>query len=285
MANPTRKYDWLIVGAGPTGASFARTAAAAGKKVLVVDRRPTIGGLCATNTVGKIQACLFGPHVFHTRDQAVYDFFSSYCTLLPYVHQVKALAAGRYYDWPPNLNTFNQVLGLCTPAEVQAHVSKHGGVGPEVTRLLMDGYSRKMWGHPWAKVDPSIRARIPMAVDFDTRYFPGQLQGFPADGYTAAFARMLEGIEVRLRVDYKDDRGLARIARRTFYTGRLDELYDFQHGVLPYRSVRFETKNVTLPYLGCAVINCPDPSQPWHRLTDHSYFTGAEQAEGPATYE
>lgn len=278
-------YDWLIVGAGLCGATFARRVADAGLRALVVDKRPHVAGDCYTEVRGVVVVHVYGPHVFHTDDAAVWAFVNRFARFTPYVHRVRVRARGAWWSYPINLGTLSR-LGLAhSPAEATAYYKEQGL--KQLAPIFLDGYSAKMWGRSWEEVAPYLIYRAPARTDFDDRYFTDRFQGIPAGGYTPMVEAMLDGVEVRLGVDFCHERTvLEGLARRILYTGRLDEFCGGVLGLLPYRTVRFLTLDCPGDVLGVAVANFPDADVPYVRATQHARLSDRPCMDGgPVTYE
>lgn len=282
-------YDFLIVGAGLYGAVFARCAADAGKKVLVIDKRSHIGGNCYTESTEGINVHKYGAHIFHTNDEEVWDFVNRYAKFNRYTNSPVANYKGELYSLPFNMYTFNKMWGVVTPNEAQAMIAKQREeagitepsnleeqaislVGRDIYEKLIKGYTMKQWGRPCTELPPSIIKRLPVRLTFDNNYFNALYQGIPTGGYTLMFEKLLEGIEVRVNTLYKDIKDVVE-ADRIVYTGPLDEFFDYSLGHLSYRTVRFETEVLDMPnYQGNAVINYTDEDTPYTRIIEHKFF-------------
>ncbi len=280
-------YDYLIVGAGLFGAVFAREMTDRGKKCLVIDRRNHIGGNCFTEQVEGITVHRYGAHIFHTSDQEVWDFINRYATFNSFVNSPVAVYGDELYNLPFNMNTFSKLWGIRTPAEAKAIIARQveelgitepknleeqalSLVGRDVYEKLVRGYTEKQWGRPCCELPSFIIKRLPLRFTFDNNYFSDRWQGIPVGGYTAVFERMLEGIEVRLGVDYKDT---DIPAKKTVYCGCIDEFFGYRMGTLGYRSLRFETEVLdTDNYQGNAVVNYTSAEVPYTRIIEHKHF-------------
>ncbi len=252
-------FDYLIVGAGLTGATWARVLTDAGCRVLVIDKRPHLGGQCYTEVRDGQVMNLYGGHIFHTHDAATWGWINQYAHFAPYTHRVLAKAGGELYSFPPNLRTYRQ-LGTADEAVLRAK--------------FFVGYTEKMWGRPYADVPESVTRRIPLRPTSDDRYFADTYQGLPAGGYTPMFARMLAGIDFRLNADYLADRWqFDQLARRVIYTGPIDALFDYDAGRLDWRGMRFEHTNYVTPqYQAAATVNYCDAETPWLRIEEWRWF-------------
>jgi len=295
-------YDYLIVGAGFFGAVFAHEAAAAGKKVLVVDRRDHIGGNCYTETVEGIPVHKYGAHIFHTSDRQVWQYINQFTEFNNYVNSPVANYHGEIYNLPFNMNTFSRLWGISTPAEAKAIIESQRGavtapanleeqaislVGRDIYEKLVKGYTEKQWGRSCSELPSFIIRRLPVRFVYDNNYFSDRYQGIPEEGYTAVFERLLAGIEVRLGVDYLKERETLRpLADRVIYTGPIDEYFGYCYGPLQFRSLRFETEVLdTDNYQGNAVVNYTDRETPFTRIIEHKHFVFGTQEKTVITRE
>lgn len=289
-------YDFLIVGAGLYGATLARMAKDAGKTALVIDKRDHIAGNAYTEEIDGITVHRYGAHIFHTNDREVWKFINRFAEFNRFTNSPIANYRGELYNLPFNMNTFHQMWGVTTPEEASAEIERQRGdagitkprnleeqaislVGRDIYEKLVKGYTEKQWGRPCEELPASIIKRLPIRLTFDNNYFNALYQGIPVDGYTHMVERMLDGLEVRLGVDYLQDREtLDALAKKTVYTGTIDEFYDYRFGPLEYRSVRFETELLDIPnYQGNAVVNYTDSETPWTRVIEHKHFTFGSQ--------
>ena len=295
-------YDYLIVGAGLYGAVFAHEATAAGKKCLVIDKRDHIAGNIYTEDIEGIAVHRYGAHIFHTNNKEVWDYVNRFAVFNRYTNSPVANYKGELYNMPFNMNTFNKMWGVITPAEAQAkieaqraeHFTEHPRnleeqainlVGIDIYEKLIKGYTEKQWGRPCTALPAFIIKRLPVRFTFDNNYFNALYQGIPNEGYTALVANLLEGIEVRLGVDYLADRpALDALAKKVVYTGPIDAYFDYKLGALQYRSVRFETEVLDMPnYQGNAVINYTDAETPYTRIIEHKHFVFGSTEPGTKT--
>lgn len=286
-----RKYDYLIVGAGLYGATFAYVARQFRKKVLVIDRRPHIGGNSYTEDSYGIEVHKYGPHIFHTNSKEVWDFVNQFAEFNRFTNSPIANYRGEIYSMPFNMYTFNKMWGVVTPEEALAKIKDQQRadniiepknleeqairlVGREIYEKLVKGYTEKQWGRPCSELPPFIISRLPVRYSYDNNYFDALYQGIPIGGYTKMISRMLEGADVWLEVDYLKDRDyLTSLAKRTVYTGCIDEFFNFKFGSLEYRSVRFETEVLSKSnFQGNAVVNYTDAETPYTRIIEHKYF-------------
>ena len=283
-------YDYLIVGAGLYGATAARELTDAGKRVLVVERRPHIAGNAYTKQVEGINVHVYGAHIFHTNLPEVWAYVNRFAEFNRFTNSPVANYKGELYSLPFNMHTFHRMWGVVTPQEAEAIIEKQRQeitgeprnleeqairlVGRDIYEKLIRGYTEKQWGRPCDQLPAFIIKRIPVRMTFDNNYFNALYQGIPKGGYTGIVERMLEGIEVRTGCDYlqhKDE--LDALAKRVIYTGPIDAYYGYCMGPLEYRSVRFETEVLDQAnFQGNAVINYTDAETPWTRIIEHKWF-------------
>ena len=297
------EYDYLIVGAGLFGAVFAAKAIEAGKKCLVIDRRPHIAGNAYTENINGINVHRYGAHIFHTNDETVWKFVNKYAAFNNYVNSPVANYKGELYNLPFNMNTFHQMWGVTEPAEAEAIIeeqrreavaSLNGSeprnleeqaiclVGTDIYEKLVKGYTEKQWGRKCTELPAFIIKRLPVRFKYDNNYFNALYQGIPVGGYTQMVGNMLQGAEIRLNCDYlKDREQLDALAEKVIYTGPVDEFYGYRLGALQYRSVRFETEALsTDDFQGNAVVNYTDEETPFTRIIEHKWFEFGKDAEG-----
>ena len=295
------KYDYLIVGSGLFGATFAYKAKQAGKKCLVIDKRPQLGGNVYCKETEGIHVHQYGAHIFHTANKAIWDFVNSLVPFNRYTNCPVANYKGELYNLPFNMNTFYQMWGVHTPEEAQAEISRQraevatmlGGseprnleeqalmlVGKDIYEKLIKSYTEKQWGRPCTELPAFIIRRLPLRFIFDNNYFNDPYQGIPIGGYNALIEKLLEGIETRVNCDYFVHREeLDGIADKIVYTGPIDQFYDYRFGKLQYRTVRFETETLDTPnYQGNAVVNYTDRETPFTRIIEHKHFESFGQA-------
>ena len=291
-------YDYLIVGAGLYGAVFAREAAEAGKKVLVIDKRPNIAGNVYTEDVEGIKVHVYGAHIFHTNNREVWDYVNRFAVFNRFTNSPVANYNGELYSLPFNMYTFNKMWGVVTPEEAAAKIAEQRKeissepknleeqaislVGRDIFEKLVKGYTEKQWGRDCKDLPAFIIRRLPVRLTFDNNYFNALYQGIPTEGYTKLVERLLDGIEVRLNCDYLENRdALDRQAERVVYTGPIDAFFGFRLGTLEYRSVRFETELLDQPnFQGNAAVNYTDRETPWTRIIEHKWFTFGKDEEG-----
>ena len=301
-------YDYLIVGSGLMGATFAHLATKAGKKCLVVERRPHTGGNVHCQEMEGINVHQYGAHILHTANERVWEFVNRIAPCNRYTNCPVARYGNSLYNLPFNMNTFYQMWGVTTPAEAQAKIdeqraealSKLNGrepqnleeqaltlVGCDIYERLIKGYTEKQWGRPCTELPAFIIKRLPVRMVFDNNYFNDPHQGIPVGGYNRLIDGLLEGVEVRLETDFLEHRDeLASLAPRILYTGPIDAYFHYQLGHLAYRTVRFETEVLDTPnYQGNAVVNYTERQVPWTRIIEHKHFEmfGAEVEKAPKT--
>ena len=285
------KYDYLVVGAGLFGAVFAQQAKAAGKSVLVIDKRPNIGGNVYTEEVEGINVHVYGAHIFHTNNRKVWDYVTRFAEFNRFTNSPVANYKGELYSLPFNMYSFNKMWGVVTPEQAAAKIEEQRTaagitepknleeqaislVGTDIYEKLVKGYTEKQWGRDCKDLPAFIIKRLPVRLTFDNNYFNALYQGIPMGGYTKMVANMLSGIEVRLNVDYLADKAaLDALADKVIYTGPIDAYFDYSLGTLEYRSVRFETEVLDMPnFQGNAAVNYTDRETPWTRIIEHKWF-------------
>ena len=305
------KYDFLIVGAGLFGATFAWQARQAGKTCLVIDRRKHKGGNIYCEEVEGINVHRYGAHIFHTNNEELWRFVNSLVPFNRYTNSPVANYQGKLYNLPFNMNTFYQMWGVHTPAEATAkleeqrkearRILKEQGVseprnleeqallliGHDIYERLIKGYTEKQWGRPCTELPAFIIRRLPVRLVFDNNYFNDRFQGIPIGGYNKLIDKLLEGCEVRLGVDYFVNRNeLDGLADKMVYTGEIDRYFDYRLGHLEWRTVRFETETMNVSnYQGNAVVNYTEREVPYTRIIEHKHFEcfGADVDKNPKT--
>ena len=284
-------YDYLIVGAGLYGAVFAQKAMEAGKTCLVIEKRDHIAGNIYTEAVEGIQVHRYGAHIFHTNNDEVWNYVNRFATFNRYTNSPVANYKGEIYNMPFNMNTFNKMWGVITPAEAQAEIERQRAahyvakpknleeqainlVGTDIYEKLVKHYTEKQWGRPCTELPAFIIKRLPVRFIYDNNYFNALYQGIPVGGYTAMVEKVLEGAEVRLGVDYLADKAAwDAVADKVVYTGPIDAYFGYKLGALAYRSVRFETETLDMEnYQGNAVVNYTDADTPYTRIIEHKHF-------------
>ena len=293
-----KTYDYLIVGAGIYGATFACMAHRQGKKCLVIDKRNHLGGNIYCENIEGINVHKYGAHIFHTSNKKVWDFANSIVEFNRYTNSPIANYKGKQYNLPFNMNTFYQMWGVLTPAEAQAKIEeqrqealermKADGateprnleeqaqllIGKDIYEILIKGYTEKQWGRKCSELPAFIIKRLPVRFVHDNNYFNDRFQGIPMGGFNKLIDGLLEGVEVKLNTDFFDDRQhWESVADKILYTGKLDEYFDYKMGKLEYRTVRFEEEILDMPnYQGNAVMNFTDAEVPYTRIIEHKHF-------------
>ena len=292
-------YDYLIVGAGLFGSVFARQATDAGKKVLVIDKRPNIAGNVYTEDIEKIHVHKYGAHIFHTNNKEVWEYVTKFAEFNRFTNSPVANYKGELYSLPFNMYTFNKMWNVITPQEAAAKIEKQRKeagitepqnleeqaislVGKDIYEKLVKGYTEKQWGRDCKDLPSFIIKRLPVRLTFDNNYFNALYQGIPVGGYTKMVANMLDGIEVRLNTDYLENKDeLDKLAEKVVYTGAIDAYFDYKLGALEYRSVRFDTEVLDTPnFQGNAAVNYTDRETPWTRIIEHKWFEFGKDDEG-----
>ena len=284
-------YDYLIVGAGLYGAVFAHEATRKGKTCLVVDKRPNIAGNVYTKEMEGINVHVYGAHIFHTNDRKVWNYVNQFAEFNRFTNSPVANYHGELYSLPFNMYTFNKMWGVVTPEEAAAKIEeqrKAAGitepknleeqaislVGTDIYEKLVKGYTEKQWGRPCTELPSFIIKRLPVRLTFDNNYFNALYQGIPMGGYTKMVENMLGDVEVRLNMDYLEQKeALDALADKVLYTGPIDAYFGYKLGNLEYRSVRFETEVLDKPnFQGNAAVNYTDRETPWTRIIEHKWF-------------
>ena len=318
-----KKYDYLIVGSGLFGATFAHLAHKQGKTCLVIDKRPHLGGNIYCENIEGINVHKYGAHIFHTSNKEVWNFVNSIVEFNRYTNSPVANYKGKLYNLPFNMNTFYQMWGVTTPEEAQAKIDEQKAeavakmkadgvseprnleeqaqvlIGKDIYERLIKGYTEKQWGRKCTDLPAFIIKRLPVRLIFDNNYFNDKYQGIPIGGYNKLIDGLLEGADTKESVDFfKDEIELPNgnkrllkdhwkeLASKLVFTGKIDEFYDYQFGKLNYRTVRFEQEAIDCPnYQGNAVVNYTEREVPYTRVIEHKHFEmfGAEVYETPKT--
>jgi len=293
------KYNYLIVGAGLYGAVFAHEANKKGKKVLVVEKRPHIAGNVYTEEIEGINVHKYGAHIFHTNNKEVWAYMTQFAEFNRFTNSPVANYHGELYSLPFNMYTFNKMWGVVTPEEAAAKIEEQKTeagitepknleeqaislVGTDIYEKLVKGYTEKQWGRPCDQLPAFIIKRLPVRLTFDNNYFNAVYQGIPIGGYTKMVENMLDGIEVRLSVDYLEQKEeLDALAEKVIYTGPIDAYFGYRAGTLEYRSVRFETEVLDKPnFQGNAAVNYTDRETLWTRIIEHKWFEFGKDRDG-----
>ena len=298
------KYDYLIVGAGPFGAVFAHEAKKRGKRVLVIDKRSHTGGNMYCEKVEGINVHKYGAHIFHTSNKEVWDYVNQFCTFNNYINSPIANYKDEIYNLPFNMNTFNKLWGVVTPQEAKEKIENQvkesnitepknleeqaiSLVGKDIYEKLIKGYTEKQWGRRCTELPAFIIKRLPVRYTYDNNYFNDKYQGIPEGGYNVIFDKLLEGIDVELNVDFFDKkRELLQKADKIVFTGMIDQYFDYQYGVLEYRSLRFEHEILDEEnHQGNAVVNYNEREVPYTRIIEHKHFEFGKQPKTVITRE
>ena len=300
----TCSFDFLIVGSGLYGATFAHLAHKAGKRCLVIDKRPHLGGNVYCEDVEGIHVHKYGAHIFHTSNKEVWDFVNGIVPFNRYTNSPVANYRGELYNLPFNMNTFHQMWGVVTPEQALAKIEEQraeakaamaaGGaaeprnleeqalllVGRDIYEKLVKGYTEKQWGRACTDLPAFVIKRLPVRLVYDNNYFNDKYQGIPEGGYNRLIEGLLEGVETRTDTDFFADRTYWEgIAERIVFTGKIDEFYGYRYGKLEYRTVRFENELLPCPnYQGNAVVNYTAREVPWTRIIEHKHFESFGQA-------
>ena len=318
-----KKYDYLIVGSGLFGATFAHLAHKQGKTCLVIDKRPHLGGNIYCENIEGINVHKYGAHIFHTSNKEVWNFVNSIVEFNRYTNSPVANYKGKLYNLPFNMNTFYQMWGVTTPEEAQAKIDEQKAeavakmkadgvseprnleeqaqvlIGKDIYERLIKGYTEKQWGRKCTDLPAFIIKRLPVRLIFDNNYFNDKYQGIPIGGYNKLIDGLLDGADTKVFVDFfKDEielpngnKGVLKdhwkeLASKLVFTGKIDEFYNYQFGKLNYRTVRFEQETIDCPnYQGNAVVNYTEREVPYTRVIEHKHFEmfGAEVYETPKT--
>ena len=292
-------YDFLIVGAGLFGATAAHVLTRRGKRCLVIDKRPHIGGNVYTENVNGINVHKYGAHIFHTSNKDVWDFVNSFIEFNRYTNSPVANYKGKLYNLPFNMNTFYQMWGVITPEQAAAKIEeqrRESGIinprnleeqaisliGKDIYYTLIKDYTEKQWGRKATELPAFIIRRLPVRFPFDNNYFNDKYQGIPIGGYTKLVEKLLGEIKVKLDTDYFENRKyFDSIADKVIYTGEIDRYFDYRFGHLEYRTVSFETELLegVANYQGNAVVNYTDAETPYTRIIEHKHFEFGNQPD------
>ena len=305
-----KKYDYLIVGCGLFGSTFAECMHRFGKRCMIIDKRDHIAGNAYTKRINDIDVHMYGPHIFHTNDQEIWDYANRFSEFSNFINSPLAYYKGQIFNLPFNMNTFAKMWNISTPDEAKAIIEKQKKqygvdnplnleeqainlVGKDIYETLIKGYTTKQWGVDPKDLPASIIKRLPVRYTYNNNYFDDIYQGIPKKGYTEMIKLMIEGIDVRLETDFFESRHeLSELAEKVVYTGPIDQYFDYRFGKLQYRSLRFEHEYLNVDnYQGNAVINYTDFEVPYTRIIEHKFFDHNSQKgtiitkEYPADYQ
>lgn len=291
-----KQYDFLIVGAGLYGAVFARQMTDKGKKCLVIEKRSHKGGNVYCENIEGINVHKYGPHIFHTNDESIWNYVNSFVTFNNFVYSPLANYKGRLYNLPFNMNTFYQLWNIQDPRKaenkIKAQVKKSAIIHPhnleeqaismvgiDIYKTFIKGYTEKQWGRSAKDLPNFIIKRLPVRYTYDNNYFNDRYQGIPVGGYNKLIDALLTGIEVKTNVNFFENRScFSDLSEYLVYTGKLDEFYDYRFGYLEYRSLRFEEERLEIPnYQGVAIINYTEKNIPYTRVIEHKHFEFGRQ--------
>ncbi|SDJ11498.1 UDP-galactopyranose mutase [Halanaerobium congolense] len=300
----TKKYDYLIVGAGLFGSVFAYEANKRGKKCLVIDKKEHIGGHIYCENIEGINVHKYGAHIFHTSNEEIWEYVNQFADFNRYINSPIANYKGEIYNLPFNMNTFNKLWGVVSPQEAKEKIEeqrKKAGVedpqnleeqaislvGTDIYEKLIKGYTEKQWGRKATELPAFIIKRLPVRLTYDNNYFNDKYQGIPIGGYNVIIENMLDGIDIKLETDFFDNRKeLSELADKIVFTGMIDEYYDFKYGHLEYRSLEFENELLNIDnYQGNAVVNYTDRETPYTRILEHKHFEFGKQDKTIITKE
>jgi UDP-galactopyranose mutase len=299
-----KNYDYLIVGSGPFGATFAHEMNKIGKKVKVIDKRSHIAGNIYTENIENINVHKYGAHIFHTSNKKIWEYLNQFCEFNNYINAPIANFDNEIYNLPFNMNTFNKMWGAVTPLEAQNIIKEQiknsfveepknleeqaiNLVGPEIYKKLIKGYTEKQWGRDAKKIPAFIIRRLPLRFTYDNNYFNDKYQGIPIGGYTKLIKNMLEGIVVELNTNFFDNKEYYEsIADKILFTGMIDQFYDYKYGKLEYRSLKFENEILNIDnFQGNAVVNYTSNDIPYTRILEHKHFEFGKQEKTVITKE
>lgn len=299
-----QKYDYLIVGAGFFGSTFAFEATKKGKKCIVIDKREHIGGNVYCENIEGINVHKYGAHIFHTSNKEVWDYVNQFVEFNRYTNSPIANYNGEIYNLPFNMNTFSKLWGIITPQQAMQKIEEQKKeakisdpknleeqaislVGTDIYEKLIKGYTEKQWGRKATELPAFIIQRLPVRFTYDNSYFNDRYQGIPEGGYNVIIESMLQGIDIMLHTDYFENKeSLDQISEKIVFTGMIDEFYDYKFGKLEYRSLNFENEmHETNNYQGNAVVNYTDAQIPYTRIIEHKHFQFGSQPKTIITKE
>ncbi|MGX6591147.1 UDP-galactopyranose mutase [Cetobacterium ceti] len=299
-----KKYDYLIVGAGLYGSIFAYEASKRGKKCLVIDKRNHIGGNIYCENIEGINVHKYGAHIFHTSNKIVWEYINSFVEFNRYTNSPIANYKGEIYNLPFNMNTFNKLWRVVTPEEAKKKIEEEKEkfkvenpknleeqainlIGTTIYTKLIKGYTEKQWGRSAKELPAFIIKRLPVRFTYDNNYFNDNYQGIPIGGYNKIIEKMLEGLDVKLSIDFfKDRENLSKLSEKIVFTGMIDEFYNYEYGILEYRSLKFQEEIINSSnYQGVAVVNYTEREIPYTRIIEHKHFENGDQEKTVITRE
>jgi len=291
-----KAYDYLIVGSGLFGATFAHEMKKKGKRCLVIDKRKHMGGNTYCKEESGINIHYYGAHIFHTNDKFIWDYVNQFATFNNYINSPLAYFKGHLYNLPFNMNTFYQLWGVHTPQAAQQRINEQISdldiqepknleeqalklVGTDIYEKLIKGYTEKQWGRKATELPAFVIKRLPVRFTFNNNYFNDNYQGIPIGGYNKITEGLLEGIDVKLQVDYfKEREYFNKLAHKIVYTGAIDEYFNYCYGILEYRSLQFQHEHINIEnYQGNAVVNYTESCIPYTRIIEHKHFEFGKQ--------
>ncbi len=299
-----KEYDYLIVGAGLFGCVFAHEATKKGKKCLVIDKRPHLGGNVYCDNVNGINVHKYGAHIFHTNDEYIWNYVNQFAQFNNYINSPVSISKGKLYNLPFNMNTFYQLWGTKTPIEakkvIDQQIKEYGVknpknleeqalslIGKDIYETLIKEYTEKQWGMKATELPAFIIKRLPIRLTFDNNYFNDKYQGIPIGGYNTIIDGLLQNVEVKTNVDFFENKTeLESKAKKVVFTGKIDEYFDYEFNKLEYRSLRFENEILDCTnFQGNAVVNYNDKEVPFTRIIEHKHFEFGNQQQTVITRE
>lgn len=304
MSNPNAPYDYLVVGTGLFGAVFAHEATKLGKRCLLIDKRHHTGGNIYSTPMDGINVHTYGPHIFHTNDEAIWNYVNQFTSFNHFVYSPMANYKGKLYNLPFNMNTFYQLWGTKTPQEAADYLHQQLAgidikkpenleeqalklVGPDVYEKLIKGYTEKQWGRACTDLPAFIIKRLPVRFTFNNNYYFDRYQGIPIGGYNTITNGLLKGLEIKTETDFFADKNhWQQVANKIVFTGKIDAYFDYRFGTLEYRSLRFEHEQLPIPnYQGVAAVNYTEAAVPYTRIIEHKHFEFGTQPTTVITRE